>query len=103
MKKLLTFIDLLLILPVSESTLRRYIAKARRGTGNFPLPVNEGFKRKLLFRPEDIERWVATQNSAAPQPPIPESSRERSKRHSAAMKILAQKGVTLGSRERQLR
>ena len=99
MKKLLTLADLLLFLPISEATLRRYVSESRRGTGNFPLPVNDGFKRKLLFRPEDIERWVAFQNSADPQPPIPESSRERSKRHSVAMKMLADKGVTLPSQK----
>ena len=39
MRKLLTLRDLLLILPYSEPTLRRYIADSRRGIGNFPKSV----------------------------------------------------------------
>jgi predicted DNA-binding transcriptional regulator AlpA len=98
MRKLLTFRDLLLILQISEPTLRRYIANARRGTGNFPLPVNDGFKRKLLFRPEDIESWLAAGRQQQPVHNFDTAS-QRSKRHSAAMKSLAGKGVILPSQK----
>lgn len=98
MRRLLTFQNLLAILPISEATLRRRISESRRGIGNFPKSVNRP-GRKLLFRPEDVELWVASQNSADPQPPIPESTRERAKRHAIAMKALAGKGVVLPSQK----
>ena len=90
MKKLLTLRDLMLILNLSEATLRRRIAESRAGIGNFPKPVT-GFRRKLLFRPEDIESWAGCQQSV----PVAknESSTQRQRRHSAAMKRLQSKGV----------
>ena len=98
MQPLLTIPDLVVLLRVSEPTLRRWLSESRKGIGNFPKPVN-GFKRKLLWNPAAIERWVAFQNSANPQPPIPESPSERKKRHSAALKLLKQKGVILSSQK----
>ena len=97
MQKLLTFRDLLAILQISEPTLRRWIAEARRGTGNFIKPV-AGFKRKLLFRPEDFERWMKCHQQSTPVPNI-ESPTQRAKRHTAAMKSLANKGVVLPSQK----
>jgi integrase len=60
METLLTIRDLQDLLRVSEATLRRWLAEARKGTGDFPKPVN-GFKRKLLFRPVDVEAWAGYQ------------------------------------------
>jgi hypothetical protein len=94
MRALFTLQDLIRILNYSEATLRRYIADARLGIGNFPLPVNDGFKRKLLFRPEDIESWIAASRQQQPVQNI-ESASQRSKRHTAAMKSLKLKGVKI--------
>jgi predicted DNA-binding transcriptional regulator AlpA len=98
MRKLLTLQDLLLLFPCSEATLRRRHAETLAGIGNFPRSVNAPGK-KLLFHPDDIERWMASQNADNQQPPVPESSRDRSKRHSAAMESLKQKGVILPSQK----
>jgi predicted DNA-binding transcriptional regulator AlpA len=86
MQKLLTFKDLLLIIGVSEVTLRRWIA-----AGTFVKPVTTGFKRKKFWNPADVERWMGSRD-----PPTPvqiESASQRSKRHAAAMKRLQSKGV----------
>jgi predicted DNA-binding transcriptional regulator AlpA len=85
MQKLLTFKDLLLILGVSEATGRRYIA-----ADDFPKPVS-GIRKKLLFRPEDIERWVGCRDP--PSGVQIESAAQRSKRHADAMDRLRAKGV----------
>ena len=90
MKTLLTLRDLMLILNLSDATLRRRIAESRAGIGNFAKPVT-GFRRKLLFRLEDIESWAGSQQSA-PVAKI-ESSTQRQRRHNAAVKRLQSKGV----------
>jgi len=90
MRKLLTLKDLLLIIQVSEATLRRYIA-----SDNFVKPVSLP-GRKLLFRPGDVEAWLAADSQQQPIPNF-ESSSERKKRHAAAMESLQRKGVTLPS------
>jgi len=97
MKKLLTFRDLLDLLAISEATLRRRIAETRAGTGTFPMHVNfNGSKRKLLWNPADIERWVGCQQQTTPTLEI-ESASSRTQRHAAAMKSLARKGVNIRS------
>jgi len=97
MRQFLTLKDLIFILNESEATIRRRHAEARRGVGNFPQSVN-GYKRKLLFRPEDIESWAAAVRQQQPVPHI-ESASQRSKRHTAAMASLIQKGVVLPSKK----
>jgi len=89
MQKLLTLQDLIAILQVSEPTIRRWLAESRKGTGSFPKSVN-GYKRKLLFRPEDIEVWAA---AGRPPPVAIESASSRAKRNDAAMSALRKKGV----------
>jgi len=91
MQKLLTLQDLLPILRVSEATLRRWLAETRKGMGNFPKPIN-GFKRKLLFHPDEIERWM---NSGQSPPPVIESSSQRKKRHAAACLALQKHGINV--------
>jgi predicted DNA-binding transcriptional regulator AlpA len=93
MQKLLTLRDLLPLLQVSEATIRRWLAETRRGAGNFPKPVN-GFKRKLLFRPEDIESWAAAGRQQQPVRNI-ETASQRSKRHATALDRLRAKGVSV--------
>jgi predicted site-specific integrase-resolvase len=78
LQKLLTLKDLIPVLNVSEATIRRWLA-----AGNFIKPVN-GYKCKLLFRPEDLEIWLATGCQQQPVPNI-ESSSERKKRHDLPM------------------
>ena len=92
MRKLLTFKELLAIANVSEPTGRRYIA-----SGNLPKPVSSP-GRKLLFRPEDVEAWLAAGCQQQSVPNI-ESPTERKKRHTAAMKFLKQKGIVLPSQK----
>jgi predicted DNA-binding transcriptional regulator AlpA len=96
MKPLLTILDLVNLLRVSESTLRRWIAESRRGLNSFPKPVN-GFKRKLLWHPVDIELWMT---AGRQQQPVPNfgSPTERKKRHTAAMSRLQSKGVKIASK-----
>jgi len=93
MQKLLIVQDLLPILQVSEATLRRWLAETRAGRGNFPKPIT-GFKRKLLFNPDEIEAWTA---AGRPPPVAVEPASQRSKRHAAAMKRLQSKGVRVPS------
>jgi predicted DNA-binding transcriptional regulator AlpA len=93
MKKLLTLRDLMPILNLSEATIRRRIAESRAGIGNFPKPVNNESRRKLLFNPDEVELWAGCQQSA-PVAKI-ESSTQRQRRHSSAMKRLEAKGVRI--------
>jgi hypothetical protein len=92
MPKLLTFQDLLSEIPASESTLRREISNSRKGIGNFPLPISES-KRKLLFHPDDIERWMNSHRQSPPSIAKVESETQRQRRYKIAMKALEQKGV----------
>jgi len=93
MQALLTIQDLIPILRVSEPTLRRWLAESRKGTGNFPKPIN-GFKRKLLFHPDEIERWMGCRQHSTPVAKI-ESATQRAKRHNTAMDRLRSKGVNV--------
>jgi predicted DNA-binding transcriptional regulator AlpA len=95
-KKPLTFQNLLSDIPVSEATLRRLISDGRKGIGNFPLPIT-GSKRKLLFNPDDIERWMNSHRQSPPDAKVEESATQRSKRHAAAMKRLESKGVRVAN------
>jgi predicted DNA-binding transcriptional regulator AlpA len=90
MQKLVTFKNLLLILGVSEPTGRRYIAE-----DDFPKSVS-GSGKKLLFRAEDIEAWMARHQRSQPVQ-IESSVAQRSKRHAAAMKRLESKGVRVAN------
>ena len=96
MNHLITLRELQLSLQISEATLRRYLAEARRGVGDFPLPVSKP-KRKLLWNPADIERWIGCHS----QPTLPdiETASQRLKRHAAAMEALGRKGVILPSKQ----
>ena len=97
MKQLLTLRDLMLILNLSEATLRRRIAESRAGIGNFPKSVNHGVRRKLLFNPDEIELWAGCQQSV-PAAKI-ESASQRSKRHQDALKRLRSKGVKVATQK----
>ena len=101
MQKLLTVQDLLPILQVSEATLRRWLAETRAGRGNFPKPIT-GFKRKLLFHSDDIERWAGCQQQPTPTAKT-ESPTQRSKRHTAAMNRLKSKGVRIANSNAQVK
>jgi len=93
MQALLTIQDLIPLLRVSEPTLRRWLAETRKGTGNFPKPIN-GFKRKLLFHPDEIERWAGCRQQSTPVAKI-ESVAARQRRHNAALSSLRSKGVNV--------
>ena len=58
MQKLLVVEDVLDLLRISRSSLDRLIRQARSGIGLFPLPVQQGTKKKLLWHMADIERWT---------------------------------------------
>ena len=96
MQSLLTLQDLLPLLKVSEPTLRRWLAETRKGTGSFPMPIN-GFKRKLLFHPDEIERWAGCRQQSTPVAKI-ESATQRTKRNNAALNRLRSKGVNVAKR-----
>ena len=95
MKKLLTLRDLMLILNLSEATLRRRISESRKGIGNFPKPVC-GSKCKLLFNPDEVELWAGCQQRA---PPEIESASQRTKRHNAALERLRSRGVKIAPKQ----
>ena len=99
MKKLLTLRDLMLILNLSEATLRRRISESRKGIGNFPKPVC-GSNRKLLFNPDEIELWAGCCQQPVPIAKI-ESSAQRSKRHTAALASLRSKGVKVAPKHQE--
>ncbi|MDR0326861.1 MAG: AlpA family transcriptional regulator [Planctomycetaceae bacterium] len=90
MQKLLTLRDLMPILNLSEATIRRRISERRTGIGNFPKPITAS-KRKLLFHPDEIDRWANCQQSV-PVAKI-ESPTQHQHRHTAAMNRLKSKGV----------
>lgn len=96
MQTLLTLQDLLPLLKVSEPTLRRWLFESRNGTGTFPKPIN-GFKRKLLFHPADIERWSGCSQQPTTAPKI-ESASARSKRNKAALASLRARGVNVAAK-----
>jgi predicted DNA-binding transcriptional regulator AlpA len=60
MQRLLVVEEVLDLLRISRSSLDRLVRQARRegGTGTFPLPVQQGTKKKLLWHMADIERWA---------------------------------------------
>jgi len=93
MTKLLTLRDLMSILNLSEATLRRRIAESRAGIGDFPKPLT-GFRRKLLFHPDDIERWAGCRQRAPPVAKI-EPAASRAKRHRDALERLRAKGIKI--------
>ena len=97
MKKLLTLRDLVLVLNISEATLRRRITESRKGIGDFPKPIS-GFKRKLLFNPDDIERWAGCRQRA---PPEFEPTSQRTKRHNAALERLRSRGVKITPKQNE--
>jgi predicted DNA-binding transcriptional regulator AlpA len=91
---LLTITDVMKIFSISQPTVYRWLALARRGESRFPLPVG-GRKQKLRWSRESI---LAFQNANNPQPPNIESASERNKRHRAAMERLRSKGVKITSK-----
>jgi len=94
-QQFVTLKQLVAILNESESTVRRRHAESLAGIGNFPRSVNAPGK-KLLFRPEDIERWAGCQQRA---PPEFESASQRTRRHNAALSALRARGVKVASKE----
>lgn len=91
MRAFYTFQDLLAISRLSESTARRRLDESRKGIGNFPKPI-DGFKRKLLFYPDEVERWATCQQQPMPVARV-ETETQRQRRHKIAMKALERKGV----------
>jgi predicted DNA-binding transcriptional regulator AlpA len=97
MQKLLTLRDLMPLLNLSESTIRRRIAESRAGVGNFPKPITAS-KRKLLFNPDEVDRWANCQQRA---PPEIESASQRTKRHHAALDRLRSRGVKIAPKQEE--
>jgi len=63
MDKLLVVAEVLDLLRISLPTLDRRIRLTKRGESSFPLPVQDGAKRKRLWHMTDIERWANRQSS----------------------------------------
>ena len=76
---------------ISESTAHRRLKESRNGVGGFPKPI-DGFKRKLLFHPDEVQRWATGQHQSAPVVKV-ESETQRQRRHNMAIKALEKKGV----------
>jgi predicted DNA-binding transcriptional regulator AlpA len=88
---LLTIADVMEIFSVSQPTIYRWIALARLGKSQFPLPVG-GRKQKLRWSQESILAYQAANN---PQPQKIESASQRANRHRAACESLAKHGVNV--------
>jgi len=86
---LLTIADIMRIYSISQPTVYRWLALARRGEGCFPLPIG-GHKQKLRWSRDAI---LAYQNVNSPQLPKIESETQRQKRHRIACESLARHGV----------
>jgi len=92
---LLTTDDIMKIFGVSRPTVYRWDKLAHEGRSRFPCSIGDA-KQRLRWSREAI---LAYQNASNSQPtPKIESAGERSRRHVAAMKSLADKGVTLSQK-----
>ena len=100
MKKPLTFQNLLSDIPYSESTLRRLISDSRKGIGDFPKPIT-GFKRKMLFNSDDIQRWMSSQQQQPSSVEKVESETQRQRRHKTALASLRAKGVKVAANQQK--
>ena len=87
--------DIMRIFGISQATLYRWISEARAGRNEFPLPIGNGFKRKLFWSRESIANYQNASN--APAPKI-ESALQRAKRNTAAMSRLKAKGVPVATK-----
>jgi len=86
--------DIMKLFGVSRPTVYRWIAEARQGKNRFPLPINNGSKRKLLWNRCDILAFQFQNNNGTPPPEI-ETATQRKKRYTAALARLQQKGVKI--------
>jgi predicted DNA-binding transcriptional regulator AlpA len=83
--------DIMRIFGVSQPTVYRWIGEARAGKNDFPLPIGNGYKRKLFWSREAI---IAYQNANIVFPTAKiESASQRKKRHHAACESLARHGI----------
>jgi predicted DNA-binding transcriptional regulator AlpA len=90
-QQFITLKQLMFIANISESTAHRRLKESRNGVGGFPKPI-DGFKRKLLFSPIEVERWMCSQQPHVPVAKV-ESETQRQRRHNMAIKALEKKGV----------
>lgn len=74
---LMTFKEVCKYFGMSAASLRRLIARRKRGESSFPAPIL-GWNRRGLWRRSDIEHWTETE-TFAPSPKV-ESSENQSKR-----------------------
>jgi predicted DNA-binding transcriptional regulator AlpA len=86
--------DIMELFGISRPTVYRWIAEAREGKNRFPLPINNGSKRKLLWNRSDIFAFQFQNSNDAPPPEI-ETAAQRKKRYTAALASLQQKGVKI--------
>jgi predicted DNA-binding transcriptional regulator AlpA len=84
--------DIMRIFGISQPTLYRWIAEARAGKNEFPLPIGNGYKRKLFWSRDAI---IGYQNASITPSPKIESATQRKKRNTAAIDRLRQKGVSV--------
>jgi len=98
---LLKIKDMMRIYGMSRVSVYRKVADARAGRGGFPLPLT-GYKKQLLWNPDEVERYCQAQ-PAAPPVNVPSPSKQtklmRERReHTAA--ILAEHGIKLNSTQK---
>jgi predicted DNA-binding transcriptional regulator AlpA len=87
--------DIVKLFGVSRATVYRWIVEAREGRSRFPLPINNGVKRKLLWNRSDILAFQFQNGNGTPPLPETESAGQRKKRYTAALARLRQKGVKI--------
>lgn len=91
----LTLKDIARIFHKTPVTIYRWVAAARKGEGNFPLPPGTR-KQRLCWSSAGIEEFMKSQsvNENCPPPPLPiESAAEREARHRAALRELEKLGI----------
>ena len=71
--------NLVELLGVSRATLDRWLAEARRGENDIPLPFSKP-GRRMIWTAEAIESWIEHRQSAASMLPVtPKSKNEKQK------------------------
>jgi transposase-like protein len=84
--------DIMRIFDISQPTVYRWVRDARAGKSTFPLPIGNGFKKKLLWSQDAI---AAYQNAANAPTPKFETTAQLKTRKTAAMERLRKRGVNV--------
>ena len=99
----LTVEDLMRIFQLSRVSIYRRLREARAGRGGLPLPIPTGVKRSLLWRAEDVRKFMQSADDEPQTPPTLkiESAKSRQQRHADAMKKLERFGIKVPRKEQE--